>query len=80
MVFDHDLQRNVAIRVDFTESELRGHRRHNTASEDRSNDFIGLKVVFTGQVELAVEKGVTWWPCFTVVSSYPFALRLCLSR
>jgi len=52
MVFDHDLQRNVAIRVDFTESELRGRRRNSTVSEDRSDDFIGLEVAFNRPTDI----------------------------
>ncbi len=45
MVFDHDLSRNVAIRVDFADP-MRGRHQNNTPVDDHANDFVGFEVAF----------------------------------
>lgn len=44
MVFDHDLSRNVSIRLDFTSE--REHRNRQIESADANSDYIGFEVGF----------------------------------
>lgn len=46
MVFDHDLSRNIAIRLDFDEPNSRGRGRHGLANDDLTYGFIGFELVF----------------------------------
>ena len=46
MVFDHDLSRNVAIRLEFEEPNFRGRTRHGFVNEDPSDGFMGFELVF----------------------------------
>ena len=43
MVFDHDLSRNVAIRLEFEEPNFRGRTRHGFVNEDRYDGFMGFE-------------------------------------
>lgn len=47
MVFDHDLNRDVVIRVDFTtEQSLRGRQLHSSSVPDAASEVIGFEVEF----------------------------------
>ncbi|TWU41889.1 DUF3696 domain-containing protein [Novipirellula artificiosorum] len=52
MVFDHDLNRNVSIRVDVAEPGPRGRHRPDAASNGSSDDFIGFEVAFNRPTDI----------------------------
>lgn len=51
MVFDHDLSRNVAIRVDFAEP-MRSRQQNEVAAGGRANDYVGFEVAFKRPTEV----------------------------
>ena len=47
LVFDHDLSRDVSIRVDYVSDERdRSHQTHSFTSDDVKADFVGFEVRF----------------------------------
>jgi predicted ATP-dependent endonuclease of OLD family len=52
MVFDHDLNRNVSIRVDIAERGTRGHHHTDMASKGPANDYIGFEVAFNRPTDI----------------------------